>query len=164
MNRPYALSVFLSFVAGMAVAIVVPGLIRAVADKVLFPEHRTEIVRVTSPDGAVDAVAERIDCGAPCSSGYIVSVVPRGTSAPKGSVQQVFLANDVLNAQVQWKEPHLLDIAYDKAFINSFRNVTYPLGRPGNVESWRYAVEVHLSPTSAGFSYLADANGARTSQ
>ena len=164
MNRPYALSVFLAFVAGIAAAIVVPRLIRVAADRVLFPEHRTEIVRVTSPDAAVDAVAERIDCGPPCSSGYAVSVVPRGTSTPKDSVQHVFFANDVVHPQVQWKEPHLLDIAYDKAFINGFRNVTYPLGRVGNVGSWSYAVEVRLSPTSARFSYLADANGATGSQ
>jgi hypothetical protein len=164
MNRRYVVSVLLSFVAGVAAAILAPRLIRPATDRVLFPEHRTEALRVTSPDGAVDAVAERVNCGAPCSSGYAVSVVSRGAAAPKDPEQQVFLADDVANAQIQWKEPHLLDIAYDKAFIHSFRNVAYPLGRPGNVESWHYAVEIHLSPSSARFSYLSYGNGNRTSE
>jgi len=164
MKRPRGLSIFLSFIAGIVVGVVAPRLLRGGADKVLFPEHRHEIARATSPDGTVDAVMEGIECGAPCSSGYSVSVVPKGGPPPKDTVQQVFVADDVVNAQIRWNEPHLLDISYDKAFIHSFRNVTYPLGRPGNVESWRYAVEIHLSPSSARFSYLPDGNQARASQ
>jgi hypothetical protein len=164
MKYPRALSVLLSFIAGVAVGIVAPRLFHDVADKVLFPEHRREIARATSPDGTVDAVMEGIECGAPCSSGYSVSVVPKGAPPPKDPVQQVFIADAVVNAQIRWNEPHLLDISYDKAFIHSFRNVTYPLGRRGNVESWRYAVEIHLSPSSARFSYLGDGNQARASK
>jgi hypothetical protein len=164
MNHPRVLSVFLSFIVGMAVGIIAPRLLRRGADSLLFPEHRHEIARATSPDGTVDAVMEGIECGAPCSSGYSVSIVPKGSSPSKDSVQQVLVADDVVNAQIRWNEPHLLAISYDKAFIHSFRNVTYPLGRPGNIESWRYAVEIRLSPSSTRFSYLADGNRARASQ
>jgi len=141
-----------------------PKLIGRVADRWLFPKDRHEAARITSPDGTVDAVTEMIECGAPCSSTYAVSVVPKGGSAPMDAVQEVFVADDMVNVRVQWKESRLLDISYDKAFIRTFRNVTYPLGRPGNEESWRYAVEIHLSPSSARFSYLADTKPNKTTQ
>jgi hypothetical protein len=38
--------------------------------------------------------------------------------------------------------------------INSFHNVVYPFGQQGNIESWHYAVEIRLAPSSSGFSYL----------
>jgi hypothetical protein len=158
-NRRHLLATVVSFFAGIAVAFLGPRLIHAAAARLLFPENRTEIARIPSPDGMVDAVAQRTNCGAPCSSSYVVSIVPKGAIAPRDSEKQVFLADDIVNAQVRWKEPHLLDIGYDKAFIENFRNVTYPLGSPGDVESWHYAVEVHLSPSSAGFSYLGDSTG-----
>jgi hypothetical protein len=158
------LLVLVSFVSGITLALLTPWLFHVAAGKILFPERRTEVSRVTSPDGRVDAVAERIDCGAPCSSGYSVSVVPRGATLPNDPAQRIFLADDIVNPQVKWDELHLLDIGYDKAFIQNFRNVTYPLGRPGNVESWGYAVEVHLSPSSSRFSYLPDGNQAKVSQ
>jgi len=151
-----ALVITLSFIAGIAAAVLVPKLIGRVADRWIFPKDRREAARTTSPDGTVDAVTEVIECGAPCSSTYAISVVPRGATAPADPVQPVFVADDIVNARVQWKESHLLDISYDKAFIRSFRNVTYPLGQPGDEASWRYAVEIHLSPSSARFSYLPD--------
>ena len=145
----------LSFIGGAVLATVVPRIIHAAADRLLFPETRTEVSRVSSPDGIVDAVVQRINCGTPCS-GYAVSIVAKGATAAGDPNTQIFLAEDVANAQIRWSEPHLLDISYDKALINSFRNVTHPLGKLGNIESWHYAVEVHLSPSSATFSYLGD--------
>lgn len=165
MNRHRtALLIVLAFIAGVAAAAFVPKLVGRVADRWLFPKDRREAARTTSPDGTVDAVTEMIECGAPCSSTYAVSVVRRGAAAPADPVQQVFVADDMVNAGVQWKESHLLDISYDRAFIRSFRNVTYPLGRFGDEESWRYAVEIHLSPSSARFSYLPDPKPTKTHQ
>jgi len=158
------LSILISFITGVACAVLMPRLIGGVADRWLFPLDHHEAARTTSPDGTVDAVTEVIECGAPCSSTYAVSVVPRGDAAPTDAAQRIFVADDVVNRRVQWKELHLLDISYDKAFIHSFRNVTYPLGRAGNVESWRYAVEIHLSPSSARFPYLSEAKPAKTLQ
>lgn len=164
MKHPRTVFVFLSFIVGVVAGIAAPRLIRRGADKLLFPEHRHEIARATSPDGTVDAVMEGIECGAPCSSGYFVSVVPKGSAPLKNAVQQVFVADNMVNAQIRWDEPHLLDISYDKAFINNFRNVAYPFGRAGDVGSWHYAVEIHLTPSSSTFSYLAEGNGNRASQ
>src|SRR5271169_4249919 len=106
-----ALTILLSFIGGVACAVLAPWLIGRVADRWLFPKDRHEIARTTSPDGTVDAVTEMIECGAPCSSTYAVSVVPRGGTAPTDPVQQVFMADDMVNAHVQWKESRLLDIS-----------------------------------------------------
>ena len=151
--------IFLSFAAGMAVAVLGPRLIRDAADRWLFYDYYEEIARVTSPDGAVDAVLEEGDCGAPCSLMYYVSIVPKGKRGGREFLQQVLTADDVVNARIRWSEPNLLDIAYDRALIDSFHNVAYPFERAGSVDSWRYAVEIHLAPSSARFSYLKDASG-----
>jgi len=147
-------SVFVSFIAGMAVAIVVPRLVEAGAKRLIFPDQYTEIARITSPDGAVDAVMEEADCGAPCSSVYSVSIVHRGDLALRDPVEQVFIADDVVNARIRWQEPFLLSISYDKALIHSFHNVGYPFAKAGNVDSWKYMVEIRLAPSSTRFSYL----------
>ena len=155
MNRPRtAVLFFLAFLGGVAVGALAPWIVKVSAARLLFPETRSEVARVTSPDGVVDAVALRIDCGAPCSSAYAVSVVPKGTFPPKNSDRQFFLADEITNPQIRWKESHLLDIAYDRASIGSFRNVVYPLGKVGAPETWHYAVEARLSPSSPSFSYL----------
>jgi len=65
------------------------------------------------------------------------------------------------NPQIRWDEAHLLDISYDKAFIDSFRNVAYPFGKEGHPDSWNYEVEIRLVPTSSRFSYLTDEAGSR---
>jgi len=113
MNRRQTLLVLARFAAGVAAAVVIPPALDLVS-QVIF-QQRKEVQRLTSPDGAVDAVAENIDCGV-----------------------------------------HLLDVAYDRALILVFSNVAYPLAKPGNVESWHYGVEVHLSPSAPRFSYLPD--------
>jgi hypothetical protein len=154
MKRCQALPLFLSFIAGVSAAIVAPRVASAAANRWLFPLQYEEISRVTSPDGAVDAVMERSNCGAPCSFGYSVSVVAKNGAAIRDPLQQVFIADDMVNAQIRWNEPHLLSVSYDKARIYSFSNVAYPFRESGN---WRDPVEIHLVPSSARFSYLADA-------
>ena len=159
MNRRNGLIALACFFSGVAAALLAPWLFRLAANKVVFPEQRTEVLRIISPDGTVDVVAERIDRGAPCSSEYIVSVVPKGAAQPSQPAQRVFQADQIVNPQLKWAESHLLEIAYDKAFIEEFRNVAYPFARPGEIESWHYAVESRLSPSSPRFSYLsADGN------
>lgn len=156
-TRYHVVWVFLSFVAGIAVTISAPLLFRSVAERWFFPVQYREIGRVTSPDGAVDAVMEEGNCGAPCSFVYYVSIVPKGSAGLNDPAQQVFIADDVVNARIRWSEPNLLDIGYDKALIDSFHNVAYPFARSGNADSWRDEVEVRLAPSSARFSYLKDA-------
>ena len=154
-NR-HVLHIAAAFLAGIAVAIVAPRLILSGLDKVIFPEHRQEILRITSPDGAVDAVMIESGCGAPCSTSHLVAVVPKGNKAPDDPERYVFSADDMVNQRLLWKQSHLLEIAYDKAYIYRFQNVWNPFGVPGNVESWKYEVEIRLGPSSTGFSYLPD--------
>lgn len=155
MNRRNIASIFLSFVVGVAVAIFVPPIVRPVVAKI-FPVHWEEAARKTSPDGSVDAVLQSSDCGAPCSLEYSVSIVPKGGKVPVDQVQNVFLGSDVVSPQIRWQKPHLLEIAYDRAFIESFRNVTNPFGKFGDEGSWQYTVEIRLALSSPDFSYLKD--------
>ena len=71
-----------SFLVGALVAIGLPRLPAFAGDRIL-PLHLEEIVRVSSPDGSLDAVMIRDNCGPLCSFGYSAFVVPRGEAAPK---------------------------------------------------------------------------------
>jgi hypothetical protein len=157
-NRRHMLFILLAFIAGISAAIWGP----TIAHSLISPERREEIQRLTSPDGSVDAVEENINCGAPCGLAYAVSVVRKGAPAAKGSAQEIFLADDVVNLRLRWREPHLLDIGYDRALVLNFHNVTYPLAQPGDANSFNYGVEIQLSPSSTRFSYLKDGDGSRT--
>ena len=138
-------------------AVLAPKLVRAGFDRLVFPEHRKEISRSTSPDKIVDAVLEGADCGAPCSLNYFVSIVPKGGAASLDQAKQVFLADDAVNLQIRWSEPHLLEIGYDRALIQRFRNVAYPFATQGDARSWQYMTEIRLAPSSR-FSYLTYGN------
>jgi hypothetical protein len=162
-SKRQVLFVFVGFVAGVASAVFAPALLDRIVGKV-FPitVERSEEARVTSPDGTVDAVMELFDCGPVCSADYVVSIVPKGATK-RDAVQRTLDAEDMVNPRLEWKENHLLEISYDRAYIQSFTNVIYPFGQPGGErESWFYMVEVRLSPTSSGFSYLPPGNDRRT--
>jgi|SRR5450631_710452 hypothetical protein len=113
-----------------------------------FPLSFEEISRVTSPDGAVDAVMIQDNCGAPCSFGYSVFIVPKGQSAPRDFEQDVFHADSMADEKLGWRPERVLEIAYRKAEIYKFRNISYPLGEYGAKEkNWEYRVEVRLAPS-----------------
>jgi hypothetical protein len=157
---PRRLVVYLgaSFLVGMAVGFAAPWLIARAADRV-FPLQLKEIARVTSPDGRVDAVIVRDNCGAPCSYGYTVFVLPNGESTPHDFERAVFSADDMLDEKLVWKQPHLLAISYSRALIYKFRNVAYPFGEFGaSQRNWDYRVEIQLAPSSVRFSYLRDSD------
>jgi hypothetical protein len=155
-RKRQAVLVVLSFMGGVAATILVPALIRKGLDRWFFPEGRREITRTTSPDGTVDAVMEEVNCGVPCSLEYSVSIVPRGAAARADPGTPVFIGDDVVNPRIQWIEPHLLGIGYDRGLIVDFHNLTYPLGRPGVRDSYEYKVEIQLKPSSSRFSYLKE--------
>jgi hypothetical protein len=143
------------FLAGVLCTVVAPKLFLLVLNRVIFPEERTEVSRVTSPDGTVDAVAIRSDCGAPCSTNYSVFLVPRGTRIRGSSTQPAFSADDVSGEHLAWSQPHLLEIGYNRAFIINFQNVAYPFtDHMGNRTLQRF--EIRLAPASSSFSYLKE--------
>jgi hypothetical protein len=143
------------FLAGVTCAVLVPKVFLMVLNGVIFPEQRVEISRVTSPDGSVDAVAIRSDCGAPCSTNYSVFLVPKGSRILEGSDQPVFSADDVSGEHLDWRQPHLLEIGYGRAFILNFQNVAYPFKNHMKDHSVD-RVEIRLVPASTGFSYLKE--------
>lgn len=147
-----------AFIAGIAVTALGPTLINNVLSRMILPEHRWEVARVASPDGTVDAVMMGSGCGPLCADTYLVTVVPKGAKAPTDNERYAFSADDMVDAQLHWKQPHLLEIAYKKARINDFRNVSYPFAKFGDQASWEYEVELRLAPSSPGFSYLQNAN------
>jgi len=151
--RRFLLCLIAAFLAGVAVAVVVPSMIARAAAR-LFPDKLSEISRATSPDGAVDAVMVEDHCGVPCSYSYTVFVVPKGNPAPTDFRHQLFSADDMLGERIVWKQPHLLEISYTRARIYAFRNISYPFGEYGTRDkSWDYKVELTLAPSGA-FSYL----------
>lgn len=154
MNLRKGAPLVLMFFAGVIAGLVVPSVIRGVMAKTVFPENRKEVQRVTSPDNSVDAIIERSDCGAPCSVQSSISIVPKGAPSSYDLAKQLLVVEDATKLQLQWSEPHLLDIAYDRARIDRFQNVVYPFSKPGDAESWRYAVEGRLEPLSR-YSYLS---------
>ncbi len=157
-DRRRVLYLVASFLAGATSAVVVPWLISLAANHI-FPLALEEIARVPSPDGAVDAVMIRDNCGAPCPFGYTVFIVPKGKPAPSDFRRDVFSADDMLDEKLSWKQPHLLSIAYNRALIHEFRNVAYPLGEYGAKErNWHYKVEIQLAPSANGFSYLQNSD------
>lgn len=148
---------FAAFLAGVLVAVFMPSLALRVLDHVVLPISREEIARATSPDGMVDAVIIRTNCGAPCSFGYRVFIVGKGMPAPANSDLAVFSADSMTGEALVWKQAHLLTIAYNRAEILNFHNVSFPFREfgEGKEDTWRYKVEVALTPASpVGFSYL----------
>lgn len=130
-----------AFVAGIIVTAFGPSLVRSALSRIVLPEHRWEAARITSPDGTVDAVMVGSGCGPLCSDTYLVTVVPKGGKAPTDAEKYAFSADDMVDAQLHWNQPHLLEIEYKKARINNFRNVDYPFAKFCDQESWKYRVE-----------------------
>ena len=117
------------------------------------PSYNTwvEETRVTSPDGRFDAVITReASPGGVLGSLYWnVFIVPKGAAAPKDDKHTLFTADVLRGEKLVWTQKHLLDIHYDFAEIDEFRN------NWGENEvhdrGWRkgdYLVEVRLMPSS----------------
>jgi hypothetical protein len=149
--------VIVAFIAGIFVAVVTPIILGSIGES-LLPTKRVEIARSTSPDGLVDAVMVRDNCGALCSYMYSVSVVPKGSKASDETRRNILIAEDMAGEKIVWNQPHLLELVYEKALIRDFRNVAYPLAKSGVPESWKYIVEARLAPKSPDFSYLPNGN------
>lgn len=67
-----------------------------------------EVLRVTSPDGQIDAVLSTADGGDPGSFAYDVTLVRKGKSPKQGKT--VFVADQVDGVDMAWKDPRTLTI------------------------------------------------------
>ena len=105
--------------------------------------HGTEAMRVTSPDGKLDAVlVEDSSGGALGGVFWSVYVVPKGYAAPRDVMKRLFFADELTRGAIAWTKPYLIEIRYDKASIMQFRNVST------TSENGLEYVELRLVPSS----------------
>jgi len=121
----------------------------------------SEETRVTSPNGQLDAVMIR-DEGGGAAGGWewYVYIVPKGSRVDANRAHAIFNAGTLTGEKLVWGQEHRLEIRYDIAYINQFRNLwgSYEVHRAGNAGENEYLVEIRLSPSSQDFSLLT-ANG-----
>lgn len=142
--------VFLLVIAAALVALYISyPYIRILAYSVSMPVSRIsykELLRVSSPDSMVDAVLVQTNIDATTSYGYRLYVVPIG-SQPKYDTEN-FRADHLEGWTMNWKEPKLLEIKYDKARIFRFSNFWQSM----SFKDGSYVVEIRLAPRSETFS------------
>ena len=117
----------------------------------------SEESRVTSPDGQLDAVIIREDGGGAAGGWeWYVYIVAKGSGVDESKAHPVFNAGTLTDEKVVWSQEHLLEIHYDIAVINQFRNIwgSDEMQDDGSTgESHRF-VEIRLVPSHPDFSAL----------
>lgn len=114
-------------------------------------------VRVTSPDNRFDAVLVREDGGgAPGGWEWYVYIVSKGSPVAAKTSHPIFNAGTLTGGALSWKQEHLLEIHYNIASINQFRNLwglseIQDVGATGERD---YLIEIRLVPASQDFSLL----------
>ena len=113
-----------------------------------------EKMRVTSPNGQLDALLEAQIHTNPESIDWYVNIVPKGQE-PSPHAQHILQAGTLIGAKLVWAQPHLLEIHYDEAGIDQFRN-WWGLNevQPDKKGAGDYFVEIRLAPSSPDFSLL----------
>jgi hypothetical protein len=106
-----------------------------------------ELKRVTSPDGAVDAILARVETDSLSADGFAVYLASSGKELDLQSLnfdRKVFYANRIDDLELVWREPKFLEIRYSRGDIFDFRN------------NWwlrsDYIVEIRIVPKSEPFS------------
>jgi hypothetical protein len=126
-----------------------------------MPGDQVEESRVTSPDGRFDAVITREAIGGSLGGIYWnVFIVPKGAAVPKDDKKSLLYAAVLMGEKLNWRQNHLLEVHYDIAHIEEFRN----LWGSNEMEDrgWRtgdYLTEVRLVPSSSDFSFLTPDGG-----
>ncbi len=82
--------------------------------------------------------------------------VRKGSAAPSDESRAVFRADKLTSERILWNEAHLLEIQYDIAEIERFRNFwgLYEVQNVGSLGERNYEVEVRLVPLTSDFSLL----------
>ncbi len=106
-----------------------------------------ELKRVTSPDGAVDAILARVETASLSADGFAVYLAAAGKEIDLQSLafdRKVFYANRIDDLELMWREPKFLEIRYSRGDIFDFCN------------NWwlrsDYIVEIRIVPKSESFS------------
>lgn len=124
------------------------------------PTHiskEAEELRITSPNGQLDAVLVRQDAGGAGGGwDYYVYIVAKGKRVITNA-HSVLYAGTLRGEKLVWADPHLLNIQYDIANIHEFRNLwgLSEIQAVGGAGEGDYLVEIRLAPTSKDFSLLS---------
>lgn len=116
----------------------------------------TELSRVTSPNGQLDAVlTQELYGGAVGGVDSNVFIVRKGAPVKMATAHTILQADPFTNAKLVWKQDHLLQIHYDRAHIEQFRNLwgLHEVEDVGSTGERDYEVEIRLDPL-ADFSML----------
>ena len=152
--RRFAVAV-LTFVLGVCVGTFGHELL-SMTLKAVVKNRSNEAMRVTSPDGELDAVLVEDSSGGALGGIFgNVYVLPKGKAAPKDATSRVFFADELTKGTIVWNKPHLIEIRYDKASIMQFSNVST------TSENGLEYVELRLVPSSE-YSLLTPEGGWRT--
>jgi len=113
---------------------------------------KTENMRVTSPNGQLDAALVTYIYG-PAAGGGVdsnVYIVRKGAPTFYKAGREVFSADRMSCGKLVWKRDHLLEIHYDIASIHEFRNTwgLYEIENVGSTGSRNFEVEIELVPSS----------------
>lgn len=80
----------------------------------------TELSRITSPNGAWDAIVVRVQATRGKESPYMVLMGPKGIG--NGKAARVFLADRTGQPEVAWEDDAMVAIRCDKARVWSYHN------------------------------------------
>jgi hypothetical protein len=108
---------------------------------------RTEEMRVTDPSGQFDAVIVTEAAG---NIDWYIYIVRKGKSVPSDGLRPIFAASTLNGGQPVWKDPHVLEIHYDFAYIERFRNVwwSHEVENVGPLGERDWDIQIHLSPSN----------------
>ena len=118
----------------------------------------TELSRVTSPNGQLDAVLTQDLYGGAVGGGVDseVYIVRKGAPVKLDTAYTILQADPFTQGKLVWKQDHLLQIYYDVAHIERFRNLRglHELENVGSTGERDFNVEIRLEPL-ADFAILA---------
>lgn len=110
-----------------------------------------EVVRLTSPDGVLDAVVIRVDPGAFSSFLYDLYLVPKGAKRIEGVEYPVLFTSEGDAPTIRWDKSHFLTVDVGNSHVQFFTN----LWHSKKVNENDYFVELDLSNASQKH-YLQD--------
>jgi len=114
--------------------------------------------RVTSPNGQLDAVFLQDFYGGAMGGGVEsdVYIVRKGAPVKTDSARKILQADPFTGAKLVWKQDHLLQIQYDVAHIEQFRNLwgLWEVENVGSTGEHNFEVEIRLEPLAGDFSVL----------
>ena len=112
----------------------------------------SELMRVTSPNGYLDAVLVMDSYGGAAGGGVDTNlyIVRKGAQVFTKPGHEVLTADPMSGGRLIWKRSHLLEVHYDIAYIHGFRNLwgLHEIQNVGSAGEGDFEVEIQLMPAS----------------